>query len=438
MTRLTALLPLAQGVASYAALTGLIATLRELPSGADDAARIDRIRLLEELKSTAAAVQARETARFAASQRQAQLDAGVPDERADRGIAAQVGLARRISHFQARRYLGWARILTTELPETFAQLEAGKTTEWRAMLVARETAWLSREHRAQVDAELAPQLDALGDKRTEAEAKKAAYRLDPTGYVHRLSNTANDRRVTLRPAPDAMTRLTALLPVAHGIAVYAALSRHADTNIATGDQRGRGQAMADTLVERVTGQSTADAVPVEINLIIDTDTLLGDGTEPALLDGVPIPAATARHLALQPGAPRWLRRLYTRPGTGELISMDSRRRFFTKNQRKFIALRDQTCRTPWCEAPIRHTDHIQPAETGGKTSTTNGQGLCAACNHAKQAPGWKARPGPGGRIDLITPTGHHYRSRPPSLPRARRAPSPLEQQLIIELRRHAA
>ena len=167
-----------------------------------------------------------------------------------------------MSHFQARRYLGWAKILTTELPATFALLEAGRTSEWRAMIVARETAWLSRDHRTAVDTELAPRLEALGDKRVETETKKAAYRIDPAGFVNRLSNTVNERRVSLRPAPDAMTWLTALLPVAQGVAGYAALSRHADTNIATGDARGRGQVMADTLVERVTGQSTAEQVPV--------------------------------------------------------------------------------------------------------------------------------------------------------------------------------
>ncbi|HEU5007343.1 MAG TPA: DUF222 domain-containing protein [Jatrophihabitantaceae bacterium] len=417
-----------------AALTGLIAALRHLPADADDAVLIDQIRLLEELKSAAAATQARLTARFAASQRQAQRDAGVPAERADRGIASQIGLARRVSHFQARRYVGWAKILTTELPATFAQLQAGKTSEWRAMLVARETAWLSREHRATVDAELAPKLEPLGDKRVETEAKKAAYRIDPTGFVNRLSNSANDRRVSLRPAPDAMTRLTALLPVAQGVAVYAALGRAADTNIASGDERGRGQVMADTLVERVTGQAAAEQVPVEVNLVIDTDTLLAEGTEPALIGGVPIPAATARELALRPDAPRWLRRLYTHPDTGELVAMDSRRRLFTPGQRKFIALRDQVCRTPWCEAPIRHTDHTHPAARGGKTSIDNGGGLCVACNIAKQAPGWHARPGPAGIIDIFTPTGHRYTSRPPALPRSRQKHSPVEQRFAEYLR----
>jgi hypothetical protein len=419
------------------ALAGLIRALRHLPAAGDDAARVDRIRLLEELKSTAAAVQARVTAEFAASQRQAQLDAGVPAERADRGIAHQVGLARRVSPFQARRYVGWAKILTSELPETFAVLAAGRTSEWRAMIVARETAWLSREHRAAVDAQIAPRLEALGDRRVEVDTKRAAYRLDPTGLVDRLRSAENERRVTLRPAPDAMTRLTALLPVAQGVAVIAALGRDADTNIATGDERGRGQVMADTLVERVTGQTHASEVPVEVNLVVDADTLLADGTEPALLDGVPIPAGTAKDLVLHRDAPTWLRRLYTRPGTGELLTMDSRRRLFTTSQRKFIALRDQTCRTPWCEAPIRHTDHIRPVEHGGTTSIDNADGLCVACNHAKQAPGWKAQPGPGAVIDLTTPTGHRYRSRPPNPP-GTRGHSPLERQLVIELRRHAA
>ena len=101
--------------------------------------------------------------------------------------------------------------------------------------------------------------------------------------------------------------------------------------------------------------------------------------------------------------------------------METRRRLFTPNQRRFIALRDQTCRTPWCDAPIRHADHITPAETGGPTSIGNGEGLCVACNHAKQAPGWRARPGPGAAVTITTPTGHSYRSHPPRPPGRRSA-----------------
>ncbi len=417
----------------------LVASLAAPPAAGDDGVRIDRIRVLEELKSAAAAAQARETAAFAASQRLEQAAAGVPGERVGRGIAAQVGLARRVSPFHATRYVGWASILTRELPGTFAALQAGQISEWRAMIVARETAWLSRPHRAAVDRDLAPRLEALGDRRVEAEAKKAAYRLDPHGFVERIRAAANDRRVTLRPAPDTMARLTALLPVAQGVAAYAALTRAADTATAAGDGRGRGQVMADTLVERLTGQAVAADVPVEINLVITAESLLDGGGEPAHLDGYgPIPAPAARDLIHAPAGstPRWIRRLFTRPGTGELLAMETRRRAFTAGQRRFLRLRDQQCRTPWCDAPIRHTDHVTPVAHGGKTSIDNGQGYCQACNHAKQAPHWITHPN-GPEIVTVTPTGHRYHSRPPDPPGTTTPASHVEQCLADRLRRAA-
>jgi hypothetical protein len=168
--------------------------------------------------------------------------------------------------------------------------------------------------------------------------------------------------------------------------------------------------MADTLVQRVTGQAAADQVPVEVDVIIDADTLLGRSDEPAQLAGYgPLPADTARELIAQPDRV-WLRRLFRRPSSGELITMETRRRCFTGGQRRFIQLRDQTCRTPWCDAPIRHIDHVQPAGAGGPTSVDNGQGLCVACNHAKQAPGWQSTRAPNREVETETPTGHRYRS----------------------------
>ncbi|HZC72468.1 MAG TPA: DUF222 domain-containing protein, partial [Jatrophihabitans sp.] len=180
-----------------ATLAGLIGALARLDQVVDDSVRIDRIRALEGLKSAAAAAQARETAALGAPQQSA------------RGVAGQVALVRRISPYHAARYVGWAKVLADELPHTFAALAAGHTSEWRALTIARETSWLSREHRAQVDADLAPKLELLGDRRVEAEAKRLAYRLDPEGFVARSRAAATDRRVGLRPAPDVMTPISA-------------------------------------------------------------------------------------------------------------------------------------------------------------------------------------------------------------------------------------
>ena len=53
--------------------------------------------------------------------------------------------------------------------------------------------------------------------------KKLAARLDAASVAKRRRRAESERRVTVRPAPDVMTYVTALLPVAQGVAVYAAL-----------------------------------------------------------------------------------------------------------------------------------------------------------------------------------------------------------------------
>jgi len=98
--------------------------------------------------------------------------------------------------------------------------------------------------------------------------------------------------------------------------------------------------------------------------------------------------------------------------------MDSRARLFPTGLRRFIQARDDTCRTPYCDAPIRHQDHVIPWRDGGSTSLNNGEGLCEACNQSKEAPGWGAEPRPGPRhtVQVHTPTGHSYQSTAPPLP----------------------
>jgi Domain of unknown function (DUF222)/HNH endonuclease len=408
------------------------AALGALDERADDAGRIDSIRALERLKCAAEAAQAVLTADFDASQRAAAAARGVRPERRARGIAEQVALARRESPHRGRQHLGLARVLRGEMPFTMAAFAAGRITEWRATLLARETACLERDDRGRIDAEVAAdadRLEAMGDAELVAAVRRLAYRLDPASVVTRRRRAEADRRVTLRPAPDVMAQLSALLPAAQGVAVFAALRSAADGATGAGDPRTRGQIMADTLVERVTGQSSAGAVPTHVDLVVPDDVLLGDREDAAHLDGYgPVPAELAREMVA--GAPDLavLRRLYAAPGSGRLVAMDSSARRFPAGLAHLIRLRDQTCRTPWCDAPIRHTDHVVPHEDCGPTSEANGQGLCESCNHAKQAWGWLTRPAPDPRhrVEITTPTGHHYRSRAPNLDPHRPGPDRID------------
>jgi hypothetical protein len=121
----------------------------------------------------------------------------------------------------------------------------------------------------------------------------------------------------------------------------------------------------------------------------------------------------------------FLQRLFTAPATGELLAMDAKARLFPPRLRRFIEARDHTCRTPYCDAPIRYFDHVVPWHEGGPTSLENGAGLCEACNHTKENPGWSAKPFPESvhTLEFRTPTGHTYKSTAPPMPgRIRAAP----------------
>jgi hypothetical protein len=415
-----------------------------------DVERVDLIGALETLKAAAAAAQARATAELDESVRARHAAMGLPAEKQGRGVAAEVALARHESPTRGAQHLGLAKALVREMPHTLAALGAGRLSEWRATLLVRETACLSLEARRLVDEELVSdpsRLEGLGDRRIAAEARRLAYRLDPSAALARASRAQGDRRVTLRPAPDTMAYLTALLPVRDGVAALAALGSEADALRATGEPRSRGQVMADVLVQRLTGRSSATGAPVEVGLVMTDRALFAGDSEPAVVPGYgPVPAPVARGwLCPSAAAPAdepaagpadaasdepaevWLRRLFTHPSTGQLVAMESKARAFPLALRELLVMRDEVCRTPWCDALVRHGDHVVPVARGGATDEANGQGLCEQCNYVKESPGWSAGPAPGsslGRhlVETVTPTGHRYESRPPPLPG--RAPQP--------------
>ena len=412
---------------SRAEIEAFTARLAGSCEGLDDADRIDRIRALEELKCAAEGAQAVLTADFDASQRAAAAAAGVPAARQGRGIALQIAFARRESHRKGEQHVGLARVLRDEMRHTRSALRAGKITEWRAMVLARATACLPREDRRVVDQRLAgdpDRLEAMGDREAEVAARDLACQLDPA--CRRRAPTARRGRPPhdpqAGPRHDDLARRAAA--VKQGVAVHKSLLDEADRRKAAGDSRSRGAIMADTLVERILRPHVAGSGPAEIplmiNVVVPDTVLLGDrdgsgwveqyGEVPGDLLREWI-AANAEH-----GVRDWVQRLYQSPKTGQLVAMDQRGRYFEGKLAEFLTLRDRYCRNSWCGAPIRTIDHARAHADGGPTSADNGQGLCEACNLAKEGWGWSAlpRPGPIHTIETITPTGHRYTSRSPT------------------------
>jgi Domain of unknown function (DUF222) len=392
--------------------------------------RIDRIARLEKLRAVTAALQAAESVRFAQSQVAEQLAAEVHPDAIGRGIAEQIGLACRISPVAAARRLNTARAWWFELPDTYSQLTAGELSERVAETIAAETRHLEPETRRQVDKQLkAAGIGKLGFKAATACGRKTAYEADPRAYVERSRTERRHRRVGVRPAPDTMAILTGYLPVEQGIACYAALRQHADAAVGTGDSRTRDQIMADTLVARITGQTTAADVNIELQLMMPLDSLINpDNPKAAVIPGYgPLPAELAREILASSQGRKWWRRLFTatsNTSTGSLpiVGGDPTRRYFDGWLAKLIRLRDQTCRDPYCDAPIRHLDHIIRYTDGGPTILVNGRGTCERGNQVREMPGWHINvidSGMLGRphaIHITTPTGHHYLSRAPDPP----------------------
>lgn len=373
------------------ALADLLADLTPAPLPSE---HLDQLEALERIKSAVAAAQVALTATFADA---ADLeDVPVVGRRTPpraMSTAAEVALATLASPHTGEQRVLLSRRLRDDLPHTLAALARGELTEGRAFVVAREVAHLAPAQRRQVDDDLAPLLPGLGDVKLRQAVRRSCLRVAVDAETRRYRRARADRHVTSRALDDGTGRLTAVLPIEVLAGVRDALDAAAATARTDGDPRTAGQVRADTLAARITGvDPVADASSVSVNLVIGIESLFGDGTEPGLVLGVGfLPAALCTDLVRRAStaAKATLRRLFATPHERALVAMESRGRRFDGLLAEFLTLRDGgTCRTPACNATIRHHDHVQSAADGGHTSAVNGQGLCERCNYVKETPGW--------------------------------------------------
>jgi hypothetical protein len=303
------------------------------------------------------------------------------------------------------------------MPDLLDALAEGRVSERGVQAAIRETHCLTLDDRRQVDAELAPVVDTMSVPQINQAVRRRVVELDQDAAVRRAAMARADRYVSIRPLPDTMAKITAVLPVEQAVACFASLRAAAEAGRAGGDERTKDQLKADTFAERITGQATAAAIPVEIQLVMTSDALLARTEEPAQLPGYgPLPAFLARRiLTRDPEAVKarvWVRRLLTDPIDGAVATIDTRRRRFDGALAVLINARDQVCRDPFCNAPIRDLDHLHDYADGGPTTADNGVGLCQRGNLVDQIAGW-ATEGTAKHRVVITPTGHRYDTRPP-------------------------
>ncbi|GAA4396389.1 hypothetical protein GCM10023168_00210 [Fodinibacter luteus] len=270
--------------------------------GLSDAERVDLVGVLERVKGSVCAVQARATDAVRCSREVvAPVDAA-------RSVGSVVALARRESPSAGDRLVGVARALVHEMPVTMAALAAGVISERHAVAVVAATACLSREDRGVVDARVGPVLPGVGVQGAAGAAGRVAAELDAAAVVARRAAAVASRRVTTRPAPDGMAYLCVLGPLKEVVGAYAAVRARARAVVSgqcpeEGPQgRGVGAVMADTALRVLSGRAVGEVTAVEVHLVITDMALFGVGdpkrsvNEPARIPGhgsVPAPIARA-------------------------------------------------------------------------------------------------------------------------------------------------
>ncbi len=267
---------------------------------------------------------------------------------------------------------------------------------------------------------------------TKRKVRDTVARLDPEGFEARRARAREVQSgVELRPLPDAMAMLTAVMPAEQASACYRAIevaardAAGADPEAPIGVRRSavlygfcarRGAAQAadpaaPMAVKADQPVSPAPVIAAHIDLVMTLDTFLGLSEAPAECVGVgPIPARAAREF-LAESAIVDIRRLLVDPQSGHTLDVGSRRYQLTAAERAFLFARDRVCRHPGCNQPALRcdADHAVPYQEGGITRADNLGSLCRRHHLEKTHAGWNIEESRAdGSCTFVSPLGRRY------------------------------
>ncbi len=319
----------------------------------------------------------------------------------DSHAATEVSLALRVGPGAASGAIELARALASTFPGFAAALRAGEVSEWHCReLVAATRGVRDPEVLAAIEARVLPRAKRLTPAKLRTEIAKAVAVLD-TDTSARLDAAKADRHVSCRALPDGMGFLGLVHDWATISAMHASvttdgralqLQRGGTAALRAGDGDAAADAChADAFAARVLGRVAEDGSVVwdrseqvvSLTVVMDLDTLRGEADHPALLDGEPVPAQTARQVAET--ATLW-RRAVTAPVTGHLLDYGTEQ-YLPDALRRFVVARDRYCRIPGC--PTKAATRLQmdhaTAFPDGPTSAANCGSLCVRHHQLKTA-----------------------------------------------------
>ncbi|PXA67703.1 HNH endonuclease signature motif containing protein [Cryobacterium arcticum] len=182
------------------------------------------------------------------------------------------------------------------------------------------------------------------------------------------------------------------------------------------EKRGLDQLRADVtaalLLDGITTTGLGTGIAGTVMLTVTAETLLGRSDEPAILEGYgPISPEAARKIA---GDVPGFTRLLTHPETGVVLSLGKDQYRNTQAMKKWLRMRDETCRFPGCSRPAVRCDmdHTNDWADGGPTDHDNLACLCEAHHRLKHLSQWQVTQQPGGILLRTSPGKRSYRTDP--------------------------
>ena len=335
---------------------------------------------------------------------------------ARRSLVAELACALRIPEGSAERLLVESESLVHDLAATRTALQQGEIS-YRHATALMEHVWsLPGDARAGFESAVLPDARRLTVAKFDGSARRAREKAHPDTIAVRHAKCVTDRQVQLVPARDGMAWLSAYLSAADANAVFERISGAAEALQGAAEPRTltqlRADAFVDLLVDGVTASGVGRGIRATVNVTVPVMTLLGHSEEPGHLEGYgPIDPDTARHLA---GHAPSFTRLLTHPESGAVLSVGRSRYKVPKDLRRWLRVRDETCRFPGCNRSVARSDldHGEEWHDGGRTRYDNLAHLCGPHHKLKTWAGWAVTHARDGTLAWTSPAGLEYTTEP--------------------------
>ncbi|MFE4227925.1 DUF222 domain-containing protein [Arthrobacter sp. NPDC056886] len=349
-----------------------------------------------------------------------------PQERStqEMAVTAEVACVLTVSERSAAALLAESATLTTGLPLTLSALQAGSISWQHARAMCDETSGLDPAAAAALEAHfLDPEAPfaargcpagELVPGRFRAKARKWRELHHPVSIETRHRKGAEDRRLEYVPDRDGMAWLSAYVTADVAVAGWSRATEAARALQAPNESRTLAQLRADVAADWLLA-GVAEGTPspkAQVLVTVPVLSLLGAGTEPAMLDGYgPVPPSIARRL-VGDGAGSFLRVL-TDPRSGAPLEIGRTSYRVPKAMRQWLRLRDGRCSFPGCNnhSLDNEADHLLAWSDGGGTGVTNLGQPCRRHHRLRHTTAWRpvgaTRDQPPG---WISPAGRSYPS----------------------------